>query len=118
MNAFSVFDNPAFPKVTNVLQVTGADIGKGLGWMVLILALLGTLAPHLGLSWDRLTRRTMQMLVLGMGSVILLYLMTQNLRMVRIGIVLVAAGYVIQWIALLREEPLFVSHRLPREEGA
>jgi hypothetical protein len=86
--------------------------------MVLILALIGTLAPHLGLSWDRLTRRTMQILVLGMGSVILLYLMTQNFRMIRIGLVLVAAGYIVQWVALLREEPLLISHRLAREEGA
>jgi len=115
--ALSRFDDAAFPKMITVLDVTGADVGKGLGWMVLILALIGTLAPHLGLSWDRLTRRTMQMLALGMGSVILLYLMTQNFRMVRIGLVLVVAGYVIQWIALLREEPLLIPHRLPREEG-
>jgi hypothetical protein len=33
MNTFSVFDKAAFPKVTPVLQVTGADVGKGLdGW--------------------------------------------------------------------------------------
>lgn len=109
---------PNFPHMNNVLYVTGGDVGNGLGWMVLILALVAALAPHLGLAWDRTTRRTMQMLGLGIGSIILLYLMTQNVRLVRIGLVLALAGYIVEWIALWREDALLVSHRLPREEGA
>jgi hypothetical protein len=118
MPGFSIPGAPNFPLMNNVLYVTGGDVGKGLGWMVLILAMVAALAPHLGLAWDRTTRRTMQMLALGIGSIILLYLMTQNVRLVRIGLVLALAGYIVEWVAIWREDALLVSHRLPREEGA
>jgi len=43
------------------------------------------------------------LVTLGIGSLILIYLLTENLRFVSVGILLGLAGYALQWIGTLKE---------------
>ena len=84
------------------INVTGGDVQHGLGWLVLLLSLGTAVLPLVAGHIDPQTRRTISMLALGAGALIVVYLLTSNLRFLNVGIVLVAAGYFAQWVCLLR----------------
>jgi hypothetical protein len=85
------------------VTVSGGDIQRGLGWAALILALASALLPYVATALDATTARTIRLLCLGLGALIVLYLLTQNLRFVGIGLVIAVAGYALEITGLLRE---------------
>jgi hypothetical protein len=95
----------ALPQLNSGLRVSavGSEIEHGLGWMTLALALAAALLPLFAKSLDRATLRLMQMLALGVGTVILLSVVSSGIRWVSFGLVAAIAGYFIEWIGLLRE---------------
>ena len=86
------------------VSVRGGDIGKGLGWAVLVLAIASFVLPTVAKDLDRSTLRTFRVLTLLAGGIIVVYLLSQDIKAVNIGLVLVLIGYGCAGIALWREE--------------
>ncbi|MEO5915887.1 MAG: hypothetical protein ABIS50_16750 [Luteolibacter sp.] len=85
------------------VSVSGGDIQRGLGWATLAFALIAAFLPYVATTLDTATARTIRMLCLGMGGIIVLYLVTQNPRFVGIGLVMAFCGYVLEGIGVFRE---------------
>lgn len=85
------------------IHISGTDIPHGLGWAVLILGLAAGLSPYLARGMDGATQHTVRLGTLAVGSFILFYLLSQSMRFVSFGIVLAIAGYVLEWIGMLRQ---------------
>ena len=92
----------AMPSVT--VKIRGGDIGNGLGWIILILAVGSAMLPHIAPSLDRASLRAFRFISLGAGGVILLYLLSQDISSVAIGLLLALIGYACSALALWREE--------------
>lgn len=88
---------------TPTMTISGGDIQRGLGWAALAFALIAALLPYIATTLDAATTRTVRLLSLGVGGVIVLYLLTQNLRFVGIGLVMAVGGYVLEAVGVLRE---------------
>jgi hypothetical protein len=88
---------------TNAIKIAGGDIQHGLGWLILFLGVAAAAMPYLLGSLLEQTRQRATLALLGAGAFILLYLVTQNLRFVSIGIVLAVLGYGLQLAGALRE---------------
>jgi predicted membrane channel-forming protein YqfA (hemolysin III family) len=89
---------------TPTISVAGGDIKNGLGWMTLIMAIAAAALPYVTSALDAQTLRTVRFLCLGVGGILLLYLLTQNLRFVAIGLVLALAGYILATIGVVRQQ--------------
>jgi hypothetical protein len=85
------------------IRIAGGDIQHGLGWLVLILGVAAAALPYLAGNLQEQTRQRAVLAGLGVGAVILLYLMSENLRFVSIGIFLAVIGYGLQLAGALRE---------------
>lgn len=91
---------------SNLIQISvGSEMKHGMGWMALSLAMAAALLPLFAKSMDRPTQRLLQLLALGVGSIILLSLVSTGIRWVGFGLVIALAGYAIQWIGVLRGRP-------------
>ena len=86
-----------------ILHISGADIPHGLGWAVLILGLAAGLVPYAGRGMDAATQHAVRLGALAVGSFILLYLLSDSVRFISFGFVIAIAGYVLEWIGLLRQ---------------
>ena len=88
-----------------VLEVRGGEIEHGLGW--LILAMAGAVAviplvwPARGEQRDR--QRAAMVVALLVGSVLVIYLVSNGYREMNVGMVLVMAGYGVMWVGVVRE---------------
>jgi hypothetical protein len=97
---------PGMPSIaTQTMNISGGDIGKGLGWLVLLLGLGVAALPHVATTMDTATRRMISFISLGIGGIILLWLVTQNLRFLNVGVVLALAGYAVEFLGLLNPRP-------------
>jgi len=96
---------PNMPEVTMntvSMQVVGGDVGRGLGWWILALALgaavLPLVVPELAeASWRRIAG-----LALLAGGIILVYLLHDTIRLAGVGIVMVFLGYVIEAVGVVQ----------------
>jgi hypothetical protein len=83
-------------------HIHAGDVPYGLGWLVLLLAIGAAALPRLTV-FDRQTQRTLMLLALGMGALVLLYLITRNLGYVSIGLLLALVGYVVEFLGFVEE---------------
>jgi hypothetical protein len=88
---------------TGTLRVAGGDIGHGLGWFVLLFGLAAAALPFANLGMDRRALNGIALAPLGVGAVMLLYLLSQNFRFVSVGIMLALAGYGLILLGTLKE---------------
>ena len=87
---------------TSTVHANGGDIENGLGWIILF-AGLGTAVIWLfAPSIEQSTKRTLSLLALGVGSLILLYLLASVFRHLSIGFPVVVAGYVLLGLGVFR----------------
>ena len=86
------------------ISIRGADISNGLGWVILLLAATAALLPYVATTLDAATTRTARLICLGLGAVMVLYLLTSNIRLVSLGLILVVAGYALQIAGVLRAQ--------------
>ena len=106
---------PNMPAVSTATStMSGGDLRFGLGWLVLAAALVVAVLP---LLWParaaaRPAQRAVSLVAAGVGSLILLYLLSENLRYATFGILFVVAGYAVLWTALVRE--YFARFHAPR----
>jgi hypothetical protein len=83
-------------------HIHAGDVPYGLGWLVLLLAIGAAALPRLTM-FDRQTQRTLMLLALGVGALILLYLITRNLGYVSFGLLLALVGYVVEFLGFVEE---------------
>lgn len=102
-----------------VIHIRGGNVPNGLGWTVLVLGFASALLPYLAPSLDRSPQRTLRWLALGAGGIVLLYLLSQDLRLVSAGLVITLVGYACEAIGTWREEHRSVVRAAaPVEAGA
>jgi hypothetical protein len=88
------------------VRISGGDVQHGLGWLVLLLGLAAAALPYLAADLNEQTRHRATLAGLGAGAIILLYLVTENLRYVNTGIFLALIGYGFQLAGALRSARL------------
>jgi hypothetical protein len=86
--------------------IAGGDIAHGFGWCILFLGIAVAVLPVVDASLDSQTCQKISVIALGVGAIILLYLFTRNFRFVSIGILLVLAGYALEFIGVLKSRKL------------
>jgi hypothetical protein len=92
----------ALPQIGTV-RIAGGDIRYGLGWIVLLLGIAAAAVPYVANHLDTETQQKAKLIGLSAGAIILIYLLTQNMRYVSIGIILGLAGYALQLLGTLKE---------------
>lgn len=90
---------------TKTFNISGGDISNGLGWLVLLLGLGVAALPHVATAMDAATRRMISFIALGIGGIVLLWLVSQNLRIINVGLILALAGYAVEFLGLLNPRP-------------
>jgi hypothetical protein len=88
------------------LYIAAGDIPHGLGWCVLVLGIVAAVLPFMAANLDSQTCQKACLVALGAGAIILLYLFTQNLRFVGVGILLGLAGYALEFVGVLKARQL------------
>lgn len=91
------------PVATSDISISGGDIPRGLGWATLVLALAAAFIPYVATNLDTATARTIRLLCLGLGAFIVVYLLSQSVRFISIGLIVVLAGYTLAIAGALRE---------------
>jgi hypothetical protein len=94
---------------TPSVSISGGDIQKGLGWMALLLAGAAAFIPYISTKIDEATLRMIRMLCIGIGSLIVLYLLTNNIRYVGIGLIIAVSGYIVEIVGVVRESRIMRS---------
>ncbi|CAN5519902.1 hypothetical protein BH09VER1_BH09VER1_51470 [soil metagenome] len=84
----------------STISVSGGDLKHGLGWVVLFCGLGAALLPIFGSGVEEATRRMVRQLALGVGTIILIYLISSGVRYLGVGLLLAALGYVLEITAL------------------
>lgn len=93
-----------YPKLeTENVTMSGGEIQRGLGWGALLLAGAAALLPYITKRLDQETIRTIRILCLGVGGLIVVYLLTQNIRYVGVGLVIAVSGYILEIVGVMRE---------------
>jgi hypothetical protein len=99
------FQTP-FELKTGYVNIGAGDIKYGLGWLVLLLGIAAAALPYLATNLSVQDRQKATLIGLGIGGIILVYLLTQNIRFVSVGILLAMAGYALQFMGTLKEKEL------------
>jgi hypothetical protein len=86
------------------VTVRGGDVSNGLGWLVLVLGVSSALLPLIAPQMDPSVHRVARLLAIGAGGIVVLYLVSQDVRSVNIGLVLVLAGYACQAVGFWHDE--------------
>jgi hypothetical protein len=88
------------------VHITGGDIDHGLGWFVLLFGVVAAVLPYLAANLDSETTQKVSLIALGLGTIILLYLFTRNIRVASIGLLLVLAGYALEIFGVIKARQL------------
>jgi hypothetical protein len=96
------------PLMKRTMNVAGGDVQHGLGWLVLLIGIAAATLPYVADKLSARDRRQATLFGLGFGGIILIYLLTQNIRFVSVGILLALAGYALQLMGTLKERQLRV----------
>lgn len=88
---------------TGSLRIAGGDIPHGLGWIVLLLGIAAVALPYLNPGLSRSAQMKIALVALGAGLLVLIYLLTNNLRFASVGFILTGAGYALMLAGTLKE---------------
>jgi hypothetical protein len=85
------------------VRIAGGDIGHGLGWIMLALALAAAATPFVATGLAREQRRVVMLVALAAGGIVGLYLLTGNLSRVEFGLPIVLVGYAVEAFGVVRD---------------
>jgi len=88
---------------TGNISISGGDIQHGLGWFALAFALSAAVLPYVASTLDAATAQTVRLICLGVGGIIMLYLVTTSWRFASIGLIIAIGGFVLEAAGALRE---------------
>jgi hypothetical protein len=86
------------------VHVAGGDIGHGLGWIMLALALGAAVTPFVATGLPREQRRVVMLVALAAGGIVGLYLLTGNFSRVDLGLPIVLVGYGVEAFGVVRDQ--------------
>ena len=96
---------PGFGQSSSAMTyICGGDVGRGMGWLALVLPLVATILP---LVMPKLTGHNLKAITLvamAAGTIITLYLLTSGMRHVTYGFWLFLLGYALLWAGTIREQ--------------
>ena len=95
-----------FPQINSTVRVSGGDIGHGLGWWILLLGIGAAVLPFFATTLEAAMQKKIILAALGIGAILLIYTLSDAIRFVSFGILLVLAGYVLELVGTLKERPL------------
>ncbi len=95
--------NLSLPDTT--VQVHAGDIPHGLGWWILALGMVAAVLPFFATTLESSMQKKIILAALGVGAILLIYLLSDTLRYVSLGILLALAGYVLEVVGTLKERP-------------
>lgn len=96
-----------FPTTTTALNTSiracGGDMAHGLGWWILALGVIAAVLPFFATNLSSAMQKKVMLACLGAGTVLLIYLFTNSLSYVSVGILLALTGYALELIGTLQE---------------
>jgi hypothetical protein len=95
--------NFSLPDTT--VQIHAGDVAHGLGWWILALGMAAAVLPFFATTLESSMQKKIILAVLGIGAILLIYLLSDTLRYVSFGILLALAGYVLEVVGTVKERP-------------
>jgi hypothetical protein len=95
------------PQNTGAVQIVQAgSIPHGLGWWILALGIGSAVLPFFATNLKPQMQKRVILAALAVGAFLLVYLLSDTLRYVSIGVILALAGYALEIIGTLKERPM------------
>lgn len=91
--------------VNTTLQVRGGDLAHGTGWWILALGTVAAALPFFATTLNAQMQKRVILIALGVGTFLLIYLASESYRYLGAGIILAAAGYALEIVGTLKEQP-------------
>lgn len=88
------------------VQIHAGDLAHGLGWWILALGMIAAVLPFFATTFEASMQKKIILAALGVGAILLVYLLSDAIRYVSFGILLVLAGYALEIVGTLKERPL------------
>jgi hypothetical protein len=88
---------------TGTVQVHAGDVARGLGWWILALGIGAALLPFLATNLKAQLQKKVSLAALAIGAFLLIYLLSDAVRYVSIGVILALAGYALEFVGTLKE---------------
>jgi len=96
--------NLSLPDTT--VQIHAGDLAHGLGWWILALGMIAAVLPFFATTLESSMQKKIILAALGVGVILLMYLLSDAIRYVSFGILLVLAGYTLEVVGTLKERLL------------
>ena len=93
------------PLQTGSVLVHAGDLEHGLGWWILALGMIAAVLPFFATTLEASLQKKIILAALGIGVILLLYLLSDAIRYVSFGLLLVLAGYALEVVGTLKERP-------------
>jgi hypothetical protein len=90
---------------TGTVKVSAGNLGHGLGWWILALGIGAAVLPFFATTLKAGMQKKVILAALAVGAFLLIYLLSDTLRYVSIGVILALGGYALEIIGTLKERP-------------
>ncbi len=105
-----VTDNslPPVPQInfSGTVQVHAGAVAHGLGWWILALGIAAAVLPFFATNLQAQVQKKVILAALAVGAFLLVYVLSDALRFVSIGMILALAGYALEVVGTLKEQPV------------
>lgn len=91
---------------TGTVQVHAGVVAHGLGWWILALGIGAAVLPFFATNLKAQLQKKIILAALAVGGFLLVYLLSDALRFMSVGIILALAGYVLEFVGTLKERPV------------
>ena len=88
------------------VQIHAGDVAHGLGWWILALGIAAAVLPFFATNLKAQVQKKVILAALAIGTFLLVYLLSDNLRYVSVGVILALAGYALEMVGTLKERPV------------
>ena len=88
------------------VQIHAGDLAHGLGWWILALGIAAAALPFFATTLEAALQKKIILAALGIGAILLIYVLSDAFRYASFGILLVLAGYVLELVGTLKERPV------------
>ncbi len=95
--------NLSLPNTT--VQIHAGDLAHGLGWWILALGISAAVLPFFATTLESSLQKKIILAALGIGAILLIYLLSDAIRYVSFGIILALAGYALEFVGTFKERP-------------
>ena len=123
MNGYELLrSNPRVLEFQNLksssYHLSGGDLSHGSGWLVLLLGIGAAVSPFVARELDAYTQRTISMVGLCIGGVVLIFLITQHFDYINIGLPLALIGLVLEFAGILNSKSNIIQTQRSEIESA